>query len=154
MCSPLWRLKKRERPAVRPGHYKEQTGGIKSVKKDFETLSAQILEQFSKEAVTDIYGKPVCAMGRVWSEMVPMRDGTQLHTTIMLPEPLPGRTAASADVVASGGQTGGRTAAPGTQSASWPAVLIRNPYVALADASLYRFYNLYGYAVVYQEVRG
>ena len=154
MCSPLWRLKKRERPAVRPGHYKEQTGGIESVKKDFGALSAQILEQFSKEAVTDIYGKPVCAIGRVWSEMVPMRDGTRLHTTIMLPEPPAGSGAAPAYTIASGGQAGGRAAAPGAQSASWPAVLIRNPYVALADASLYRFYNLYGYAVVYQEVRG
>lgn len=98
------------------------------MKKDFEKLSRDILAQFDCKEVTDLYGKPTHSFGREFSEMVVMNDGVKLHTTIMLPD--------------------------GKEAETYPAILIRNPYIALAHSSLYRFYNLYGYAVVYQEVRG
>lgn len=71
------------------------------------------------------------------------------------PELLKGGTGGAGDVTGgTGGTPTGATASQACVTPKYPAVLIRNPYVALADGSLYRFYNLYGYAVVYQEVRG
>ena len=101
------------------------------MKKDFDALSQRILAQFDCEDVIKLYGAPTHGIGETLRKMLPMRDGVRLHTTVMLPEALTGEG-----------------------EPSYPVVLIRNPYIALADSSLYRFYNLYGYGVVYQEVRG
>ena len=102
------------------------------MEKDFNELSRQIFDQFKRREILDQYGVPDNAPGSVEIQMIPMRDGVRLNTTVMLPK----------DESGDGNQ------------ARWPAILIRNPYIALADSSLYRFYNLYGYGVVYQEVRG
>lgn len=127
------------------------------MKKDFEKLSREVLAQFRLEDVTKRFGEPTHEVGREIYEMVSMKDGVQLNTRVMFPG---AKNARVADVlpepptVAAGGTPTGATVSQDCVTPKYPAVLIRNPYVALADGSLYRFYNLYGYAVVYQEVRG
>ncbi len=99
------------------------------MEKDFKGLSQKIFDQFKRPEIQEQYGVPGHEPGDIRTCMVPMKDGISLNTTVMLPKN------------------------KGEEN-QWPAILIRNPYIALADSSLYRFYNLYGYAVVYQEVRG
>lgn len=152
------------------------------MKKDFEALSREILAQFEQEEIRAQFGAPAWEQGLEYSEMVSMGDGIRLHTTVMLPGKYSGAAldghapapelmergcvlppdAVSVEEAAPPNNAPGANVAPsdaapanaGPDTGAFPVVLIRNPYIALADSSLYRFYNLYGYAVVYQEVRG
>ena len=93
------------------------------MEKDFKGLSQKIFDQFKRPEIQEQYGVPGHEPGDIRTCMVPMKDGISMNTTVMLPKN------------------------KGEEN-QWPAILIRNPYIALADSSLYRFYNLYGYAVV------
>ena len=124
------------------------------MKKDFKKLSQDIMAQFEQEEIRERFGVPTCEPGEEFSVMVPMRDGICLNTKVMLPK---------ARAVEQGGEARNGKDAHGEEAYSegaygkamaYPVILIRNPYIALAHSSLYRFYNLYGYGVVYQEVRG
>lgn len=139
-------------------------------------MSRDILAQFDCAEVTERFGAPTHEIGGEVYEMVAMQDGVRLNTRVMFPgapvgaaakacvgsgEAAPvtaGATCGRSDAACGGSDAGAASTAAACKAAGsackYPAVLIRNPYVALADGSLYRFYNLYGYAVVYQEVRG